>query len=111
MITFVFTKIRDISVKLPDDADKNLSLSVDLDQTSPIWSGFTMSSGVCLVTHYDSCNHIGFGYFSHGGQPKLRPALRTLVVLYNMSPIARKPVFGVFDHVRHKPGCRASEDS
>ena len=81
MITFVFIKIRDISVILPDDADKNVSLSVDLDQTSPIWSGFTMSSGVCLVTHYDLCNYIGFGYFSHGVQPRLWPALRTLILL------------------------------
>ena len=32
-------------------------------------------------------------------------------VEYNMSLVARKPVFGVSDQVRHKPGCTAIEDS
>ena len=27
-----------------------------------------------------------------------------------MSRIMRKPVFGVYDQVRHKPGCTATED-
>ena len=31
-------------------------------------------------------------------------------VKYFMSYDARKPVFGVFDQVRHKPGCAATED-
>ena len=35
------------------------------------------------------------------------------LILYmnrNMSLIVRKPVFGVSDQVRHKPGCTATED-
>ena len=28
-----------------------------------------------------------------------------------LSPDARKPVFGVSDKVRHKPGCTATEDN
>ena len=28
----------------------------------------------------------------------------------DMSRIVRKPVFGVSDHVRHKPGCTTTED-
>ena len=28
----------------------------------------------------------------------------------HMSLVVRKPVFGVFDQVRHKPGCTATED-
>ena len=31
-------------------------------------------------------------------------------VSYNTSLVLRKPVFGVFDQVRHKPGCTATED-
>ena len=27
-----------------------------------------------------------------------------------LSLVVRKPVFGVSDHVRHKPGCTATED-
>ena len=27
-----------------------------------------------------------------------------------MSLVVRKPVFGIFDQVRHKPGCTAIED-
>ena len=27
-----------------------------------------------------------------------------------MSPVVRKPVFGVSDQVQHKPGCTATED-
>ena len=27
-----------------------------------------------------------------------------------MSPVVRKPVFGVSDQVRHKPGCTATQD-
>ena len=30
--------------------------------------------------------------------------------LYHMSLVLRKPVFGVSDQVRHKPGCTAIED-
>ena len=30
--------------------------------------------------------------------------------LHNMSRDVRKPVFGVSDQVRHKPGCAATED-
>ena len=33
--------------------------------------------------------------------------------MYNhikMSLVVRKPVFGVFDQVRHKPGCTTTED-
>ena len=30
--------------------------------------------------------------------------------LSNMSLVVRKPVFGVPDQVRHKPGCTATED-
>ena len=29
---------------------------------------------------------------------------------HNLSLVVRKPVFGVSDQVRHKPGCTASED-
>ena len=29
---------------------------------------------------------------------------------YDMSLVVRKPVFGVSDLVRHKPGCTATED-
>ena len=29
---------------------------------------------------------------------------------YNMSLVVRKPVFGVSDQVRHKPGCTATKD-
>ena len=29
---------------------------------------------------------------------------------YTMSLVVRKPVFGVSDQVRHKPGCTAAED-
>ena len=29
--------------------------------------------------------------------------------LCNMSCIMRKPVFGISDHVQHKPGCTATE--
>ena len=32
-----------------------------------------------------------------------------LIFLHNMSHVTRKPVFGVFDHVRHKPACAATE--
>ena len=28
----------------------------------------------------------------------------------NLSPVVRKPVFGVSDQVGHKPGCTATED-
>ena len=28
----------------------------------------------------------------------------------DMGLIVRKPVFGLFDQVRHKPGCTATED-
>ena len=30
--------------------------------------------------------------------------------IVNMSLVLRKPVFGVSDQVRHKPGCTATED-
>ena len=33
-----------------------------------------------------------------------------MLVLVNMSLVLRKPVFGVSDQVRHKPGCTATED-
>ena len=29
---------------------------------------------------------------------------------HEVSLVVRKPVFGVSDHVRHKPGCTATED-
>ena len=29
---------------------------------------------------------------------------------YNMSHVTRKPVFGVSDHVGHKPACAATDD-
>ena len=29
----------------------------------------------------------------------------------NLSLVVRKPVFGVSDHVRHKPGCTTMEDT
>ena len=32
------------------------------------------------------------------------------VILFHMSLVLRKPVFGVSDQVRHKPGCTATED-
>ena len=32
------------------------------------------------------------------------------LVQWQMSLIVRKPVFGFFDHVRHKPGCTAAGD-
>ena len=32
------------------------------------------------------------------------------MVQYNMSRDVRKPVFGISDQVRHKPGCTATED-
>ena len=31
------------------------------------------------------------------------------VFVYEMSLVVRKPVFGVSDQVRHKPGCTATE--
>ena len=31
-------------------------------------------------------------------------------LVYKMSPVVIKPVFGVSDQVRHKPGCTATED-
>ena len=31
-------------------------------------------------------------------------------MLHYMSLVVRKPVFGVSDQVRHKPGCTATED-
>ena len=36
-------------------------------------------------------------------------SFRSFKVLH-MSLVVRKPVFGVFDQVRHKPGCTATED-
>ena len=33
-----------------------------------------------------------------------------LAILIHMSLVVRKPVFGVSDQVRHKPGCTATED-
>ena len=30
--------------------------------------------------------------------------------IYNLSLVVRKPVFGVSDQVRHKPGCTTIED-
>ena len=36
--------------------------------------------------------------------------LRVSICLYYLSRDVRKPVFGVSDHVRHKPGCAASEN-
>ena len=35
---------------------------------------------------------------------------KTLETIHQMSCVARKPVVGVSDHVRHKPGCTATED-
>ena len=32
------------------------------------------------------------------------------VIILKMSLVLRKPVFGVSDHVWHKPGCTATED-
>ena len=32
------------------------------------------------------------------------------VMCYKLSLVVRKPVFGVSDQVRHKPGCAATED-
>ena len=34
----------------------------------------------------------------------------TFKTLHQMSLVVRKPVFGVSDQVRHKPGCTATED-
>ena len=31
-------------------------------------------------------------------------------MLFNMSLVVRKPVFGISDQVRHKPGCTIKED-
>ena len=36
--------------------------------------------------------------------------LDSMISLFNMSLVLRKPVFGVFDQVRYKPGCTAAED-
>ena len=36
--------------------------------------------------------------------------VRSTINLFKMSLVVRKPVFGVFDLVRHKLGCAASED-
>ena len=36
--------------------------------------------------------------------------LQHLEILYEMSLVVRKPVFGVSDQVRHKAGCTATED-
>ena len=33
-----------------------------------------------------------------------------LMISRDMSLVVRKPVFGVSDQVRHKPGCTATED-
>ena len=41
---------------------------------------------------------------------KLRRSLHHQVRLFRMSLVVRKPVFGVSDQVRHKPGCTATED-
>ena len=30
--------------------------------------------------------------------------------IYNMSLVLRKPIFGVSDQVRHKPGCAITEE-
>ena len=35
----------------------------------------------------------------------------TLIIFDCMSLVVRKPVIGVLDQVRHKPGCTATEDS
>ena len=40
----------------------------------------------------------------------LRKQLSAGKGLYDMSLVERKPVFGVSDQVRHKPGCTAIED-
>ena len=35
---------------------------------------------------------------------------QSIINVYHMSLVVRKPVFGVSDQVRHKPGCTATED-
>ena len=42
-------------------------------------------------------------------KPEPRDHHQGSLVLY-LSLVLRKPVFGVFDHVRHKPGCTATEN-
>ena len=37
-------------------------------------------------------------------------ALQQIKVVLNMSPVVRKPVFGVSDQAPHKPGCTATQD-
>ena len=32
-----------------------------------------------------------------------------MALVWKMSLVVRNPVFGVFDQVRHKPGCAATE--
>ena len=33
----------------------------------------------------------------------------TVTTVSPKEPLARKPVFGIYDHDRHKPGCTATE--
>ena len=44
------------------------------------------------------------------GEPLKLTCKFLLTRLYHLSLVVRKPVFGVFDLVPHKPGCTATED-
>ena len=54
----------------------------------------------------------------HSTVTGMTPFVPTPILLYarnhsvscNMRLVVRKPVFGVSDQVRHKPGCTATED-
>ena len=53
--------------------------------------------------------------FSHDAAQFERDAMYFVFVVsclsqIYLSPVVRKPVFGVSDQVRHKPGCTATED-
>ena len=37
--------------------------------------------------------------------------VKSILMMYHMSHVTRKPVFGIFDQVRIKPACSATETS
>ena len=49
-------------------------------------------------------------YDTYFGARKDKDSIIFLDSIYDLSLVVRKPVFGVSDQVRHKPGCTATED-
>ena len=62
------------------------------------------------LENYQKISSTNYQFHSHNRCSRLHLGVHIVYSNNHMSLVLRKPVFGVFDQVRHKPGCTATED-